>query len=366
MLAPPLLAWFARARRDLPWRRDYDPYAVWIAEVMLQQTQVETMLPYYARWMARFPALADVARAPLADVLKHWEGLGYYARARNLHRAAQAVMERRQGRLPQKVEELMMLPGIGRYTAGAIASIAFNRPAPLVDGNVARVLCRVAALEEAPRSPTGKRVVWALAQAALPQESPRAFNEALMELGALVCRPRAPACPRCPLVAQCQARRLGTPEAYPRRPPRRERPVRRGVMLLGQTGARLLVRRRPPGGLWGGLWEFPWLELRSGESPHAALRRLAGPMGLSIDGKPQPCGRLIHGLTHFQLELACFAIRWKKFPPAAREDAARWVTPRELESLALGRLNHKALALLRKGGGMPPASAGATASRRRR
>lgn len=361
------MAWFARARRDLPWRRDYDPYGVWVAEMMLQQTQVETVLPYYRRWMARFPTLASVAAAPLAEVLKHWEGLGYYARARNLHRAAQAVVERHQGRLPETVEELTVLPGIGRYTAGAIASIAFNHPAPLVDGNVARVLSRVAALKHPARGPEGQRVLWALAQAALPPESPRAFNEALMELGALVCRPRAPECPRCPLALHCRARRLGDPEAYPVRPRRRARLVRKGVMLLARAGQRMLVRRRPPGGLWGGLWEFPWRELHDGESPAAALRRLAAELGLAMDGRACAGGALVHGLTHFRLELTCFTAHIKGYPRQNDDGGTRWVTPAELKALALGRLNHKALALLNTPGGTRAARRGpATASRRRR
>jgi A/G-specific adenine glycosylase len=193
-----LLAWFARSQRALPWRERYEPYTVWVAEIMLQQTQVEAVRPYFERWLARFPDVQAVAAAPQEAVLKAWEGLGYYARARNLQRAAQAIVERHGGRLPESLEALRALPGIGRYTAGAIRSIAFDRPAPVVDGNVARVLGRLLALEVPARAPAGQRRLWALATALVeglgPEEHPRDLNQGLMELGALVCRPAAPRC----------------------------------------------------------------------------------------------------------------------------------------------------------------------------
>jgi len=346
VLAAPLLAWFAGARRPLPWRERYDAYAVWVSEMMLQQTQVETVLPYYRRWMERFPSVSAVAEAPLAEVLKHWEGLGYYSRARNLHRAAQAIVRDHQGRMPDTVEALMALPGIGRYTAGAVASIAFNRPVPLVDGNVARVLGRVFALKHPPRSPAGKRLLWFLAEAAIPSDRPREFNESLMELGALVCRPRAPQCLLCPLASQCRALAEGKPEAFPVREARKARPVRRGVLLLARAGGKLLVRQRPPDGLWGGLWEFPWVEVVGQETPAAALRRLTKELGLAGKSAGKPCGQVSHGLTHFQLELECYALELRAPAPPRRESAARWVSRAGLQSLALGRFNHKALALL--------------------
>jgi A/G-specific adenine glycosylase len=347
VLAPPLLAWFAEARRPLPWREGYGAYAVWMSEMMLQQTQVETVLPYYRRWMERFPSVSAVAEAPLADVLKLWEGLGYYSRARNLHRAARTVVERHNGEIPDTVDALLALPGIGRYTAGAIASIAFNRAVPLVDGNVARVLSRVFGLKQPPRSPAGQRVLWDVAEAALPAERARDFNESLMELGALICRPRGPQCLLCPLATLCRARMDGNPEAYPVREPRKARPVRQGAMLLAQAGYKLLVRQRPPGGLWGGLWEFPWTEVPPQETPSAALRRLAKTLGLPGRMAATACGSVSHGLTHFQLELDCFSAKLRAPTPLAQESTARWVSRAELKALALGRFNHKALALLK-------------------
>jgi A/G-specific adenine glycosylase len=348
-VAAPLLAWFAQARRPLPWRERYDPYAVWISEMMLQQTQVETVLPYYRRWMERFPTLRSVAAAPLEAVLKAWEGLGYYARARNLHRAARMVVERHGGAFPDTMAGLIALPGIGPYTAGAIASIAFNRPVALVDGNVARVLSRLFAVGESPRSPAGRQRLWHLAEAALPPKQPGAFNEALMELGALICRPRAPKCLLCPLRGGCQARLSGDPERFPARAARKARPVRRGVLLLALQGERLLVRRRPPGGLWGGLWEFPWTERQAEESPRETVRRLAREMGLPNRPAAKAGGAVSHGLTHFQLELDCFvlAVASRSARPAGAD--ARWVTREEWGALALGRLHHKALELLPDG-----------------
>ncbi|HEX7926407.1 MAG TPA: A/G-specific adenine glycosylase [bacterium] len=347
VLAAPLLAWFAEARRALPWRERYEPYAVWISEMMLQQTQVETVLPYYRRWMERFPSVEAVAEAPLADVLKLWEGLGYYSRARNLHRAAQVVMDQHGGTCPSTVEALLELPGIGRYTAGAIASIAFNQPVPLVDGNVVRVLSRVFAVRESYKRPEGQRLLWGLAEAALPHDRPREFNEGLMELGALICRPRAPNCLLCPWSAHCQARELGNPEAFPVREARKARPVRHGVLLLAQNGDALLVRQRPADGLWGGMWEFPWIERTAKEPSDAAVQRLMGELSLRGKVSPAEVGQVSHGLTHFQLELACFTARFKTAKAPPPESAAKWVSPAELKALALGRFNHKALALLK-------------------
>ena len=362
-IARALLEWFAGAKRPLPWRARYDPYAVWISEMMLQQTQVETVLPYYRRWMERFPTVADVARAPLESVLKAWEGLGYYSRARNLHRAAQALVESHRGRIPNRLEALLALPGIGPYSAGAIASIAFNRAAPSVDGNVSRVLARLLGLDCDVRRPAGRTAVWSgaerLLSAALAQGGrPRDFNEGLMELGALICRPRAPKCPLCPWRTHCRARKLGAAEAFPRRPARKARPIRRGVMLLAQrpaqpSGSTWLVRRRPPSGIWGGLWEFPWIEHPAGDGCAAGLcAALLTQAGQSTGAaSPTPLGHISHGLTHFQLELDCLFMKLDGRPSLQKEPhcPTRWVTPAELATLPMARISRKALALLTSG-----------------
>jgi A/G-specific adenine glycosylase len=355
-----LLDWFAVAQRPLPWRGNYDPYAVWISEIMLQQTQVETMLPYYERWMARFPDVAAVAVASEQALLKAWEGLGYYARARNLQKAAREIMQHHGGMLPQCPAQLLALPGIGPYTAGAIASIAYNRDAAAVDGNIARVLSRLFALDAPVNSPPGQVLLWNLAKTLLPPGRARDFNQGLMELGALVCRVKSPGCGACPLLNSCTAGKNGEAEAYPRRSPRRSRRQVPGVMLLPARCGRLLMRRRPSGGLWGGLWEFPWVECAPGEKPAAAAGRLLEELHLPANSPLKPLGRISHGLTHMQLELHCMvaaiaesqAADQKGSAPAEPQTAEhqtaepqRWVGSAARHRLALARLSHKAAAL---------------------
>src|SRR5512134_738690 len=210
-----LLAWYRRERRDLPWRRTRDPWAIWVSETMLQQTRVETVIPYYERFMQRFPNVAALADADTDELMSHWAGLGYYSRARNLKAAASQVVREHGGRVPGDVEALRALPGVGRYTAGALASIAFDRPAPIVDGNVARVLARLLDLDLDVRSPAGQRRLWAEAEALANGPSPGDLNQALMELGALVCTPRTPRCADCPVRRRCRGRAAGRAEALP-------------------------------------------------------------------------------------------------------------------------------------------------------
>jgi A/G-specific adenine glycosylase len=266
-----LLSHFDEHRRDLPWRRTSDPYAVWVSEVMLQQTRVEAVVPYYERWLARFPTVEALSAADLDDVLKTWEGLGYYARARNLHAAARLVRERHAGDLPSDPRELQRLPGVGEYTAGAIASIAFGVPAPAVDGNVRRVLARLYDLEE-PTSGQLRRIAAAL----VPADRPGDFNQALMELGATLCTPRSPRCDACPLVALCRARALGVQEDRPHAAAKRAVPERVIATAVVDDGdGRLLLVKRPRHGLLGGLWEFPGQEVETGEEPERVARRVA-------------------------------------------------------------------------------------------
>ncbi|MFW5947350.1 MAG: A/G-specific adenine glycosylase [Gemmatimonadota bacterium] len=252
-IARALLAHFDATRRPMPWRETSDPYAIWVSEVMLQQTRVDTVIPYWERWLQRFPTVDALADAELDDVLKVWEGLGYYSRARNLHRAARVVRERYDGRVPADPDALRELPGVGPYTAGAVASIAYGVPAPAVDGNARRVLARLYDLGRPTASELRDR-----ASAVVPADRPGDFNQALMELGATLCSPRSPSCDTCPLADWCQARRLGVQEQRPlpgERKPVAEETVRTAV-LVRDDGA-LLLARRPEAGLLGGLWEFP-------------------------------------------------------------------------------------------------------------
>lgn len=353
-----LLRWFARHRRDLPWRREpRDPYHVWLSEVMLQQTQVATVIPYYERWLRRFPTLADLAAAPLDDVLKLWEGLGYYSRARNFHAAAQAVVHRHGGEIPRTVEGLMALPGIGRYTAGAIASLAFNADAPLLDGNVKRVLSRLFGLS----APTDGEL-WRLAESLLPKGKAGAFNEALMELGATLCTPRAPRCPSCPVNTSCRGFADGDPTAYPARRAKKATPHYDVFTAVIEDGAgRVLVGRRPRDGLLGGLWEFVSTEFREAGTPPngshrsemAQLKRMvAKRTGLDVTlDDAQMLGTVKHGFTHFKITRHVWLARVRSNDPAPLRptgyDRLEWTSLEEVYRLPLTRSDQRILELYR-------------------
>src|SRR6266568_421970 len=266
-----LLAWYDANRRDLPWRRTADPYRILVAEYLLQRTRIASGTPYYERFLARFPSIEDLAGASLDDVLAVWEGLGFYGRARNLHAAAQAIVERHGGRVPVSFEELASLPGIGPYTAGAVASIAFGVPVPAVDGNVTRVIARVFRIREnVTTGPARKRIAEIAAQLVSP-DRPGAFNQAMMELGATVCMPLAPACPKCPIERLCLARAAGEERALPVSSRSRSPSVVPVVFGLVTADERVLVVRRPRGRLLGGLWALPGGE-RSGRSEKEDLK----------------------------------------------------------------------------------------------
>lgn len=326
-----LLAWYDRESRDLPWRKTRDPYRIWISEAMLQQTQVATVIPYYRRFLDRFPSVEKLSQAPLTDVLDNWSGLGYYSRAKNLHACAQAIVREHSGKLPEEVDALMKLPGVGRYTAGAIASIAFDRQAPVLDGNVQRVLCRRLGIREDPRAAPVQRRLWQLATELVPQRRPGDFNQALMDLGATVCTPKRPACSSCPVSQGCEALRLGLQELIP--PPRLPAPRKKIVYpcILFRKKGRVLIARRPVATLLPGLWEFPGGERREGEPAVAALRRqLAARLG--IRAKPGPEELMVKQvLSHRDLEIRAFRGEW----PGGRVRLAwytehRWVPVAEL------------------------------------
>jgi len=306
-----LTRWYARARRDLPWRRTRDPYAVWVSEVMLQQTQVERVKDYFARFLRRFPTVAELARAGEPEVLKHWEGLGYYRRARQLHAAAKAVVADHAGAFPASLEGLRSLPGIGRYTAGAIASIAFDLPAAIVEANSRRVLARLAG-HERPVGGAGDEPIWTIAEALVPRRGAGAFNQALMDLGATVCTPVRPVCGRCPLAGDCAAHAAGREDAIPvMAAPRATQQLRETAVVM-RHGDRVLVVRRGPGEWWEGLWDFP--------------RESHGAPGRSI-------GDVRYGVTHHRIE--CMVVERRVTRASTPPTGGRWVPVADLEGLAM-------------------------------
>jgi A/G-specific adenine glycosylase len=338
-----LRAWYRISARVLPWRTTPTPYRVWMSELMLQQTQVQTVVPYFERFMAAYPTVEDLAQAPEDEVLGLWAGLGYYRRARALHAGARIVTER--GDFPETVEQLQTLPGVGRYTAGAIASIAFGVPAPVVDGNVSRVLSRLLALTACADKPPGLAHLWKVAEALVDPTDPSAHNQGLMELGARVCTPRAPACDVCPLGAHCAARAAGAPESFPHRSPRKKpRPIRAvaGVLLHPDRG--VLLARRPEGGLLAGLWEVPGGEWPPRSRPESSLTR-AWRTRLGVQVSPgDVLGEVEHVFTHRRLRLQIRAIEaCDGEPTALGYPEIRWARPDELGGLPLSRLTQKVL-----------------------
>jgi A/G-specific adenine glycosylase len=348
---PRLHRWYRAHARDLPWRRSRDPYAIWISEAMLQQTQVATVIPYYERWIAALPDVTTLAAAPEERVLKLWEGLGYYARARNLHRAAREVVRRHGGRLPSEPAAWRALPGVGPYTAAAVLSIALDHDLAVIDGNVRRVLSRLVALAADPRRRPHARALETLAEALLPRGTSARHNQAMMELGAVVCTPRAARCDACPLREVCAARAQGRPEAFPPRTRRRAVPHHEAaIALVYRASGELLIDRRPYDGLLGGLWEFPGGKLEPGESVEQALaRELREELGLRVE----VIGALPsvdHAYTHFTVTLhprLCALRRMDRRVAEGRE--CRWVKPAELSRYPMPRANRKVIEALSQG-----------------
>lgn len=328
-MAPRLLDWFALHRRDLPWRHDRDPYHIWVSEVMLQQTQVTTVIPYFARFLARFPTLADLAAASEQDVLRLWEGLGYYRRARDLLRAAQLLNKTFQGQFPDSVEALRDVPGFGEYTRNAVLSQAFDLPLPILEANSQRVLSRLFARSDDPRQGPARKWLWRAAETLLPAKGVGDFNQALMELGALVCTPTAPACGECPLAQECAARRLGNPEAFPARTPRPAvTQVREAAVAIRRAcGLVLLVQRPASATRWANLWELPHDELAEGESAQTAAQRIIRSTGLQAELGPE-LTTIKHSVTRYCITLSCYSARHDAGEFASQfYAAAEWVEP---------------------------------------
>lgn len=321
-----VLAWYDANRRDLPWRRSTDPYRVWIAEVMLQQTRVDTVTSYYQRWLAAFPDITSLAAGELDDVLKQWEGLGYYSRARQLHRAARLVRERYAGKLPADYAALRALPGIGDYTAGAIASIAYNQPTPAVDGNVRRVIARLFDIAEPSTTTLHEH-----ASRLIDPRRPGDFNQALMDFGATLCTPRTPRCEQCPVQPLCAAHRNGSVLQRPQRRPKRTSAEEIAVTLVVKAGKFVLLRQRPADGLLGGLWEFPSV------TSHAPLPRHAQELAAQLTGRAatvMPIGNVVQTFTHKRILCAVFATIVTRRTRLADVNC-RWIRSSELKHYAM-------------------------------
>ncbi len=348
IFSSPLLTWYSKHKRDLPWRRDArDPYRVWIAETLLQQTQVATVIPYYRRFLKRFPTVRALAAAKLDAVLKTWEGAGYYARARNLHRAAKEIVARFHAKLPDTVDQLLTLPGIGRYTAGATASIAFNRDAPALDGNVTRVLCRYFNIKDDPKNASTQKTLWKLAEDLIPRGRAGKFNQALMDLGATLCTPRNPACGICPLRGGCTARRLGIQAQLPVKRKRRKLPHHQIAVGVIWKGKKILISRRFDQGLLGGLWEFPGGHREKRESlARCAEREIKEELGIRV-AVGKEFAVVQHAYSHFSITMHAFDCRCVRGRPRAIGCAAfRWVTPRQLSRYAFPAADRKIIAML--------------------
>lgn len=371
-----LLEWFKRNARDLPWRRTQDPYAIWVSEIMLQQTQVKTVLPYWERWMRALPTIGALARARPETIHKLWEGLGYYTRVRNLQKAAQLVLRKHQGKFPSSFQDILELPGVGRYTAGAVCSIAFNQPCPILDGNVIRVLTRVFGVEGNPKEKHINAALWVLAERLVKQAqaisvrtksrplsagasgegcrkggSPSAaevqaphlcshLNQSLMELGALVCTPRQPSCGLCPLAVLCVARQQGRTQELPSLSPRLAVTKRRFVAFVVQRQGKFLVRQRPPGVVNAHLWEFPNIEVANNAGDH----RLAGHKALGFTpSETKPLKSIHHSITRYRIRLDVFQAASRQ-AAQARGRNGRWLTKSHLHRLPFTSAHKKILA----------------------
>ncbi len=357
----PLIQWFRTHARDLPWRHARSPYRVWLSEMMLQQTQVDTVIPYFNRFLDRFPTLNDLAAAPIGDVLKLWEGLGYYARARNLHKAAIVIVNDLNGEWPRTVEGLLALPGIGRYSAGAIASLAFGVRAPVLDGNVIRVLCRLFAIQRDPKDAKVREELWQLADSLLPlahtgrggrgvrvASLAGEHNEALMELGATICTPRNPRCDECPIAAHCEAKRLDLQAKLPLKTKRKPLPHYAVTAAVIRRNGRVLIAQRPFGGRLGGLWEFPGGKVEVGETlPQCLRREIKEELGFRIK-----VGDFItsidHAYTHFKITLHAFECTVVSGEPRTLgvEDF-KWVRMSELSKYAFAKTDLRIIEALK-------------------
>ncbi len=327
-----LIAWHRmHGRHELPWQQNPIPYRVWVSEVMLQQTQAATVIPYFELFIERFPDVRALAKAPLDEVLSLWSGLGYYTRARNLHAAAISILEKHDGDVPTDFETLVALPGIGRSTAGAVLALSLDLPYPILDGNAKRVFMRFHAVSGWPGRTTVLKELWRIAEKHVPNTNARAYTQALMDLGATVCTPKAPDCTRCPLESDCDAYRIGNPELFPEKRPRREVPERPVTMLIvSDPSGAVLLEQRPATGVWGGLWSFP--ELGAGETAETWCVR----HGLYGSAACKELPVLMHRLTHRRLMIRPVRVRVDSDRSRVQDgDTLRWYETDDLQRVGL-------------------------------
>ncbi len=342
-LASLLLAWYHKHARTLPWRDHPDPYVVWVSEIMLQQTRVETAIPYFEKWMRLFPDIKALAKAGERDVLNVWEGLGYYSRARNLHKAAKIVAERFNGELPRDLEDLRSLPGIGLYTVGAIASMAFGMDEPTLDGNLRRVFARLYDVREYADSPAGEKILWDLAAQNLPKGKAGDFNQALMDLGATICTPKNPRCLICPLMDICKARENGSQDMRPVLKVKKGSPHYVHAAGVIVTRGRVLLAKRPSKGLLGGMWEFPNGRVESDPAKELSTA-LNAAYRLKVKRK-EALGIVQHAYTHFKVTVHAFRCESVSVP---KDENLKWVRLSELEEYPMGKVDRQIAQRLKK------------------
>ena len=331
-----LLQWFEKNGRDLPWRKTKDPYTIWVSEIMLQQTQVNTVIPYYQNFLKAFPTRNHLAKADLSKVLKVWEGLGYYSRARNLHRASQVVLNRFHGIIPNNLKDLLSLPGIGRSTAGAILSFAFQKEAPILDGNAKRVISRLFAVSDNPAKGKTEDLLWKISESLIPKGFSNPFNQALMDLGSMICTPKEPQCHQCPLKKHCQGYLSGKPERYPLQTIKKAIPHITAVSAVIEKDGKVLLCQRPPKGLLGGLWEFPNWSIEEKKDFKEYLRhKVKSEIGLKVKSK-EPVGSFHQTYSHFKLTLQVFHCQHLN-----GKGRGKWVSIRNLNLLPMSRIHRR-------------------------
>jgi len=331
-----LLKWFKKNGRDLPWRKTAAPYAIWVSEIMLQQTQVITVIPYYRKFLKAFPTVRHLARAKLSNVLKVWEGLGYYSRARNLHRASQIVLDRFRGIIPNDLKDLLSLPGIGRSTAGAILSFAYRKDAPILDGNAKRVISRLFAISDNPARGKTEDLLWKTMESLVPKGYSNPFNQALMDLGSLLCTVKEPDCDPCPLRHACKAKVSGRPEKYPSKRIKRTIPHVESMSAVIKRNGKVLLRQRPPSGLLGGLWEFPNWKMEEKQRSRLRLsleNHIKKDIGIAADVK-ELIGTFRQAFSHFKLTLYAYNCQ-------AMSGKGKWVPIKNLPLLPMSRIDRK-------------------------